>query len=160
MIGEKINATGMTGFVREERTRSQWGQWRREKSAYMLKCPVHKCMREAGRIFVFKLMHLCVSGCIHHWGTVPLPGAPRLRGQNGWWSHHVVGKIFQPSHREYGEQRDDGDVPRDGWDDRNTLETACKRGYRRKKNHTNCTYHTHTQCASTSNNNNYTANLD
>lgn len=66
MMGEKINATGLTGFVSEERTRSQWGQWRREKSVYMLKCRVHKCMRETGRIFVMKLMHLCVSGSI--WG--------------------------------------------------------------------------------------------
>lgn len=62
MMGEKINATGLTGSVSEERTMSQWGQWRREKSVHMLKCQVHKCMRETGRIFVMKLMSGSISG--------------------------------------------------------------------------------------------------
>lgn len=55
MIGKKINATGMTGFVNEERTRSQWGQWRRETN----KCHERKSMHEPGHIFMLKLLRLC-----------------------------------------------------------------------------------------------------
>lgn len=41
------------------------------------------------------------------------------------WSHHVVGEVFHPSHRENGEQWDDGDVPGYGCDNRDTLLTTC-----------------------------------
>lgn len=76
----------------------------------MLKCRVHKCILEAGRIFVFEFMHLCLSGCIHFPRFTPRE--MRWGGlQSAWWSHHVVDKVFQCSYREYGEQRDDGDVP-------------------------------------------------
>lgn len=111
MIGEKINETGMTGFVNEKRTRSQWGQWRREKSVYMLKCQVYKCM---------PVVYLCLRSCICVWAcTLTAERYWRVRG-----SHHVIGEVFQPSHGEYGEQWDDGDVPGYGWDDRDTLVTT------------------------------------
>lgn len=39
-------------------------------------------------------------------------------------SHQVVGEVFGSSHGEHGEQRDDGNVPRYGGDDRDTLAPA------------------------------------
>lgn len=86
MIGEKINATGMTGFVNEERTRSQWGRWRREKSAYMLKCQVNKCMREVGRIFVLKHVSMCIQLPVTSGIEIAFPGLPQAewRSMRGW----------------------------------------------------------------------------
>lgn len=58
MIPGEINATGTTGLVNVERTQSQWGQCKREKSARVLKCQVHKCnVRAAGHIL------LCLRSC-------------------------------------------------------------------------------------------------
>lgn len=55
MRGEKINATGMTGLVSEERTKSQWGQWRRERSAHVPKWWLQK-MHAGGMV-----IYLCLS---------------------------------------------------------------------------------------------------
>lgn len=155
MIGEKINATGMTGFVNEERTRSQWGQWRRER--------VHTCLSaRCINASVRSVVYLCLSAYI--WVRafafsqqpcqglrLPFPDSPRLsEGARGsdWWSHHVVDEVFQPSHSENDEQRDDGNVPGNGWDGRDTLECRWKHGYtekEKKQSHTYCINQTHTK---------------
>ncbi len=160
MMGEKINATGMTGFVSEERTRSQWGRRRREKSAYMLKCQVHRCMREARRIFVFKLMHLCVSRCIQS-----LRDIPPSQTLQGWEKGGAMGRLAVSPCRWQGLSALSQRVRWTAgwwwctrvwmrWQGRtgNHMQAWIHTEGKGNKSHTYCINHAHTQSASTSNN--------
>lgn len=99
MIGEKINATGMTGFVSEERTKSQWGQWRREKSANkkIKKCTclsdgcINACLRMA--------IYLCLSSFVCervHSSLRDIP-PPRLAQAERWDRDSVVTVVLTKS---------------------------------------------------------------
>lgn len=75
----EINATGMIGFVSEGRTKSQWGQWRRERSARVLRWRMCSFMLQAAQIFVYGLV--CASGSALLWGMfLPCAAAALRRG--------------------------------------------------------------------------------
>lgn len=77
----EINATGMIGLVSEGRTKSQWGQWRRERSALVLRWRMRSCTLQAAQIFVYELV--CASGYALLWGMFPPSVTPTLRRGGG-----------------------------------------------------------------------------
>lgn len=86
MIGGKINATGMTGFVNEKRTRSQWGQWRRERRRERERgvrtCLSARCVNASIRRAACLRLSVCVfafSSTPSLRDTKPLPSLSSLR---------------------------------------------------------------------------------
>lgn len=112
----------MIGFVSEGRTKSQWGQWRRAKSALVLRWRMRSCTLQAAQVLETSLLLRCLHPLRHQ----------RWDRPTGVWSdgspHHVSDHVFHASDSEHHDQGDHADVPRYRWDGRDTLQAGKRTG--------------------------------